>query len=196
MAGVPVRSEEWKGKTVFVMASGPSLSVADVERVAEYSHEHGYPVVVTNTTYQLALWADALFFHDVQWWRVYGDHVKKHFGGLCVTVAKIEDPRVTRINTIDFAYGNSGGGAINLAIHRGAKRIILLGLDGQYAKDGRRHWHQQHKKLGDACSLPRWVTRFPALAEHAKRSGVEVINASRETALTCFARGVLEDLLA
>jgi hypothetical protein len=196
MAVASVRSEEWNGKTVFVLASGPSLTGDDVALVAEYSHEHCCPVVVTNTTYQLALWADALFFHDVQWWRIYGDHVKKHFSGSCVTVAKVVDPCVTHINSIGFAYGNSGGGAINLAIHRGAKRIILLGLDGQYAKDGRRHWHQQHKKLGDAHSLPRWVTRFPSLAEHAKRSGVEVVNASRETALTCFARGVLEDLLA
>jgi hypothetical protein len=71
----------------------------------------------------------------------------------------------------------------------------LLGLDCQYT-GGKRHWHGDHPPgLGNAKSLKKWPTGFKRLASHCKGQGVEVINASRETALDCFERQPLEAVL-
>lgn len=187
----------WSGKTVFVLASGPSLTETDVARVQRYSEQYQCPVVVTNTTFKLAPWADLLFFHDRKWWDIHGAEVGDAFSGLCVTMSSLSTSRVLSLAGTGFkAYRNSGGGAINFAMLAGAKRIITLGLDGKYASDGRRHWHIQHPKLGDAASLPRFVKIFPQLAQDAKSKGVEIINASRDTALICFPRVTLENVLS
>lgn len=188
---------EWRGKTVFVLASGPSLTQPDVDAVRDYRQCYGCPVVVTNTTFKLAPWADLLFFYDRKWWQVHGDEVTKTFGGLCVTVSQTKGPGVLSLQGMGFnAYRNSGGGAISFAMEAGAKRIVLVGLDGKYAADGRRHWHVQHPMLGDATSLPRFIKHFPALAADASKRGVQILNASRDTGLTCFTRVCLDNVLS
>jgi hypothetical protein len=185
----------WKGGTVVVMASGPSLNVADVEMVRQWREaEPNRYVIVTNTTYQLALWADALFFHDMKWWKKFRDDVRKRFQGQLVTVAPVNFKDVDCLRGWN-SYGNSGAAAIALATLAGAERIILLGLDCQYT-GGKRHWHGDHPPgLGNAKSLKKWPTGFKRLASHCKGQGVEVINASRETALECFERQPLEAAL-
>lgn len=90
---------------------------------------------------------------------------------------------------------NSGYQAIGLAYQFGAERIILIGYDMQHT-GGQRHWHGDHPDgLTNATGVQKWATRFPALAKGLQIEGVEVINASRETALTCFPRANLEDVL-
>jgi hypothetical protein len=90
--------------------------------------------------------------------------------------------------------GNSGYQAVSLAILFGAARIVLLGFDMQ-ATGRRLHWHADH---GDGLANPvpqkfkDWSARF---AQLAKLSPVEIINASRETALGCFPRIPLEEAL-
>jgi hypothetical protein len=187
----------WRGQTVFVLASGPSLTTTDVEAVRAYATRYKCPVVVTNTTFRLAPWADLLFFYDRKWWKVHGTEVEKTFKGVCATVSQITTEKVFSLQGTGFnAYRNSGGGAISFALAAGAKRVVLVGLDGKYAADGRRHWHEQHPGLGDAVSLPRFIKYFPALADEAARLGVVVLNASRDTGLTCFPRVCLDDVLS
>ncbi len=79
---------------------------------------------------------------------------------------------------------------------KGWQLVKIERLDGKYAADGRRHWHVQHPRLGNAVTLPRFVRYFPQLALDATSKGVEIINASRDTALTCFPRAALEDVLS
>lgn len=190
-------SGRWNAKTVFVLASGPSLTPPDVEAVKSYTRKHDCPVVVTNTTFRMAPWAELLFFHDRKWWEVHGEEVNATFPGLRVTMASLTAPTILSLAGTGFnAYRNSGAGAISFAVMAGAKRVITLGLDGKYAADGRRHWHAQHPRLGDAATLPRFVKYFPQLARDAAAKGVEIINASRDTALTCFPRATLEDVLS
>lgn len=91
-------------------------------------------------------------------------------------------------------YGNSGAGAVALAALRGAGRVVLLGYDCQTTR-GRKHWHPDHPSvLGNAGSLPKWAEQFRQLMR-AVAGEVDVINATRETALQCFPRAKLEDLM-
>lgn len=129
---------------------------------------------------------------DLKWWQTYGPAVMETFSGERVSVAKY--PRVNRFGAIPH-FSNSGAAAVSLAASRGAKRIVMLGYDCQRT-DGKAHWHGDHvKTLGNAGSLPKWPANFAKLATHLQRMGVEVLNASRATALECFPRVSLEDAL-
>lgn len=89
--------------------------------------------------------------------------------------------------------GNSGYQAINLAYLWGAKAIVLLGLDCSPAKDGKAHWFGQHGPgLTQRQPFDLWQAKFPRLAQDLKDDDVLVLNASRQTALTCFDRVALE----
>lgn len=70
---------------------------------------------------------------------------------------------------------------------------MTIGLDCSKSKDGKAHWFGQHGPgLTQQQPFSLWQDRFPALARDLAAEGVRVINASRETALTCFERMALE----
>lgn len=83
--------------------------------------------------------------------------------------------------------GNSGYQAANLAFLLGARRICLLGFDMQ-PKDGVNHFHGDHR--GGTLTNPNnglyrdWIKGFSELHEALAGEGVELVNCSRETALT------------
>lgn len=93
---------------------------------------------------------------------------------------------------------NSGYQAINLAYLLGASKIVLLGYDMQ--RDGEQvHFfgnHPYHKPGGGPTNslMKDWCEKFVALARDLNNEGVEVINATRKTALTAFDRLVLEEV--
>jgi len=131
---------------------------------------------------------------DRAWWRQYIAEVDATFRGERFSnnghIAKYRTT-YTKI----FSYGNSGAAAISLAASSNAKRIILLGYDCKYGDDGKRHWHGDHPKgLGNAGGIHNWRAKFERLAAELPK-GCEVINASRETALSCFERATLKSVL-
>ena len=71
--------------------------------------------------------------------------------------------------------------------------MILLGYDCQHTA-GLRHWHQDHPgKLGNADGVAEWPAQFAEIMPRLR--GTDVINASRESALTLFPRATLEEAL-
>lgn len=151
---------------------------------------------MTNTTYKAAPWADVLYAMDRKWWEVHLEDVRKSFVGERVSRAKLLHRfGVTHLETFKH-YNNSGAAAISLAAHRGASTIILLGYDCQYT-DGKRHWHGDHPRgMGNAGSIVKWMRGFEELATALEKAGVRVLNATRETALTCWPRTSLDEALA
>lgn len=174
------------------IASGPSLTSQDVELVRQWRNAgEGRRVIVVNTTYQAAPWADELYAMDRAWWNMYGKDAVESFKG--ERTAPLRGIPTAKFRQFDHGK-NSGLGAIALAVSRGAKRVILIGYDGQYAQDGRRHHHGDHPKgLGNAGSVARWPREFDRAAR--RFAGIEIINCSRETALTCWPRMSLEQAL-
>ncbi len=152
--------------------------------------------------------ADVLYACDPHWWE---HHHQKIIEG---TSAELwtQDAAAERkwgLNRIEGVWleglgrdrlhfgGNSGYQAVNLAFLFGAARIILLGFDMQRT-DGKVHFfgiHPYHRSLSDGPTdslLADWAKKFERLALDLAEEGVEVINASRATALTCFERKELE----
>lgn len=89
---------------------------------------------------------------------------------------------------------NSGYQAINLAYLFGAERIILLGYD--MGATGDTHFFGNHPKGLFNGNYRSFVSNFDRLAQDLKRYGVEVINCTRQTALTQFPRGVIDDVFS
>ncbi|SFY16378.1 hypothetical protein [Azotobacter vinelandii] len=127
---------------------------------------------------------------DKAWWERYATEAKASFQGELLTLnANKFGIKTARIEH----YRNSGGGAVSLAIARGARRIILLGYDMQKT-NGQSHWHGDHPKgLGSAGKIAEWPVQFDRLKRD--NSCIEIINCTRETALNCFVRRPLEEVL-
>ena len=132
---------------------------------------------------------------DRPWWEVYHHEVARTFQGERTSLAQLRPAMgVTRLQRFT-PYNNSGAGAVSLAALRGARRIVLLGYDCQRAGT-QVHWHGDHpRQLGNAGKMDGWASSFAQLAKDLQRQGVEVLNASRATALGCFPRVSLDDAL-
>jgi hypothetical protein len=184
----------WKGRQVVCIASGPSLTDEDIAAVRRAAH----PVIVTNTTFRLCPWAEVLFGFDGNWWKEYKAEVDAGFSGAKLTCsmagARMGIPSLRDEKWFE-GFGNSGAAAISLAVVGEARRVVLLGFDCQRT-DGKTHWHGDHPKtLGNARSIGNWPKQFKNVARFAREAGVEVVNSSRQTALTCFTRAPLEAVL-
>jgi len=94
-----------------------------------------------------------------------------------------------RDSVLNFG-GNSGFAAIHLASLWGAARILLLGIDCKYS-NGKRHW------FGDHPEPINKTGRSPSYAVNFERANcpTPIINCSRDTALTCFPRATIEEVL-
>jgi hypothetical protein len=136
-----------------------------------------------------------MFAMDSKWWREYGPECT--FKGERYSMVAEAWPDVQPMPEYITDIGNSGIGAMLLAKHFGARRIVLMGYDCKPAPDGKRHWHGSHtrrrEKLTDAGSLDKWPAQFGRIAR--RFDSIDVVNASRDTALTVWPRVTLEDAL-
>lgn len=95
----------------------------------------------------------------------------------------------------EICTGSNGGyQALNLAILSGAQCIVLLGYDAKPGAQGKKHWFGDHP---DKTSAPYddMARAFKAVAKQLAAAGVEVLNASPDSAIDCFERVTIESLL-
>lgn len=188
-------------------ASGPSLTRAQLARVRGH-----WPVVVVNDSWRLAPWADVLYACDWRWWRKHGGVPAFH--GLKVTLSnslghidawpEIKVLRNTGTAGLERSPSglrtgrNSGYQAINLAVHFGVRRIVLLGYDMKPAPDGRTHWFGDHADWPTRPGIFETVFQpyFQDLARELAAGGVEIINCTLDSALDAFPRRELSRVIA
>ncbi len=189
----------WPGETFAILATGPSLTQADVDSCRGRSR-----VIAVNDAYRLAPWADVLYAADLPWWDAHPD--ASRFAGLkfackpapgkdkqahahLAILTKTGDSGLeTNPSGVRSGRGNSGYQAINLARHLGAARILLLGYDMQ--RSGRKaHFFGSHQSpLVDPPDYRwlEWRTAFATLIAPLAREGISIVNCTRDSALTCF----------
>ncbi len=193
--------------TVICLASGPSLAADDVS----YVRGKG-AVIVVNDAVQLAPWADVLYSSDPAWWqrhkwmrdfagvRVMVDPVRAHKAykppvedhGVLVLKNTGKEGIETSPDGLRTAI-NSGGAAINLAVHMGAKRIVLLGYD-MGRSHGKTHFHDSGP-TPSYSAYDVFIRLIGTMAAPLAASGIAVVNCSRLSALTCFPRMPLAEAL-
>jgi hypothetical protein len=193
----------WPGSTVVCIASGPSLTREDVDYARGKAR-----VIAINANYKVAPWADVWYAADARFWRwVYsgkrppyedGPAFLREYAGMkyCLTsgAADLKGIIVLRrgvesglsLNPAILNTGhNSGYQALNLAVLLGASRILLLGYDMQRGPKGEEHHHADHPNKSRS-NYDRFRKPFSSLVTPLADAGVEVINCTRRTALTCF----------
>jgi hypothetical protein len=165
-------------------------------------------VIAVNNCYQRAPWADVIYGCDRRWWDEYAERAGKICTGEFWTVNPTA-AAVYGLNALSYvpgggissrpstiaAGGNSGFQAVGIALLFGAAKVVLLGFDMQQGIGRRLHWHTDHGgKLHNPTpqSLKNWNRCFEQLAKVAP---VPIVNASRETALTCFPRRSISEAL-
>lgn len=190
----------YPGSTIVCLASGPSLTPDDVDRC------RGYHAIAINDSYRLAPWAVALMASDASWWEHHQGVPEFRGRKYCLKEAPsgewgVETLVMTGRDGIETAPtglrsgSNSGAAAINLAVHFGATRVLLLGYDMQPAR-GRTHWFGDHPvPLRRNSPYGAFMEKFALMVEPLAELGVTVVNCSRETALECFPRQPLEEAL-
>lgn len=188
------------GETWVCIATGPSLTREDVD----YARQHA-AVAVCSDAWRLATDARLMLASDSRWWRKHGDAVNRSFKGQRYTCSHVAarryGPRYLAIGKHagvclepdTVANGElTGYRLINLVIHQKPSRILLLGYDHQHT-GGRTHYFGDHPDKWPNCpNLPNQVGFFQQLADE---SPVPIINCSRETALECFPRAELREVL-
>lgn len=184
----------WVGETCAVIAPGPSLTVAQCERLRGRCRT----IAVNNVAIDCvdsdtgavvparAPWADVLFSQDAKWWRQYRDRAAA-FAGLRVSMTNgvtmdglhqlrlsgrgPYDPRPTHM----ASGGHSGGGAVHLAAHFGATRILLVGFDMR-TNGKRRHYYGNHPPpLNSLGRFATWIKQMRALSTALAARGVTVV---------------------
>jgi predicted O-methyltransferase YrrM len=114
----------------------------------------------------------------------------------CNYVEAVREPGLSTSRTRIHSGLNSGYAAIGLAALWGVSRVILLGFDFKRGPAGESHWHGDHAGgLANLGRLDRWVREMPELGAGLRRAGVRVLNATRDTAITCFQRVALGEAL-
>ena len=191
----------WPGATIVCIASGPSLTQADVDSVRGKAK-----VIVINTSYLKAPWADVLYACDAKWWKWNKGAPSFHGLKYALTTESGRWPGVQVLKrggtdglslkpTSLVTGSNSGYQAVNLAFHLGGPgcRIVLLGYDMQRGPKGEEHWHPDHP-MKSRNPYKQWIRLFGTLVKPLQDKGVEIINCSRRTALECFPGRPLQEV--
>lgn len=122
----------------------------------------------------------------------------------------------------DFYYfndgGSSGANASQTTICMGYEKIILVGVDCSYVEflpetehkgtnlrigktpeKNPNYWFDDYQQEGDEYNIPRGADfhapTWNILSQRAKKRGIEIVNCSTTTTLTCFRRGDLKEEL-
>lgn len=174
---------------------------------------HKEHVIAVNMAYQLGDWTDILFWGDDS----YFSREKKsllNYNGLritCMHKMQVEYSRIVKhvLRDPKKQFGlsvrdnvvvwnkNSGAATINIATLLGVKQIILLGFDMKLDDNQNQHWHKCYKSpvktVGGTFKMH--LRGFPAIAEDAKRLGVEILNCNMDSNIEDFRKVTLKDVL-
>lgn len=187
---------DWQGQTVAIVASGPSIATFDFERIA------GLRTIAVKDGYKMVPNADVLMIGDHRYSRR-RENFEDYKGGLILYTDPVPLPECWCADTrIQFIPKVPGRGlsinsrelrgtftttnlAINYAFLRGSKRILLVGVDGKPAKDGRRWFNSDRKEdWHTRYSKQKWG--YNRLPDDLRKYGVAVFNLNPDTAITVF----------
>jgi len=196
---------DWVGETAFVLCGGTSVTDEQCALLA------GRKVIAVNTMYRKVMDAPIMFFADMWWFREEKREslgTWKAFKGLKVTKEVIQSepnmclvfwssPTVgiaTRPDSVALGH-TSAQAAMNIAVHKGASRIVLVGVDNCRV-NGRAHCHKEYPET--RCLEEGWEKKdrdFSYTVEPLKKMGVEVLNASPISTLTFWPKCDLMEVL-
>jgi len=200
----------WPHSTVFILGGGPSINQVDLnlihnKNVIGVNNSYGHPI--GKGKYIPRDWVDICYFGDGRWWKWHKDNLKKFQGIICSSDGNMQVVDTVRwVKRGDHSIGIetkngyiawnrcSGLSAINLAYHLGAKRVILLGFDMK-AVDGKNNWHDDHPVHRSRNNYLKYLSIIPDIKRDADKLGLEILNATKDSAIIDFEKVNIEDVL-
>lgn len=205
----------WAGETAVLIACGPSVKKTQIQTVKNAFYAGECKVMVVNRAYEAAPFADAMYAADAQFWNAHIEAVRDtHIPLLfCAERRPCEQWGLwwTPGPDGDAAAGHSAHGlsddpsyihfgchsgfqALNVAVHLGAKRILLIGYDCHH--NGGRHFHEDHPTGWMNAESPNmWLPPYRQAASQLKAWGVEVLNCSPGSAIDVFPQATVGSVL-
>lgn len=202
------------GQDVFIVGGGYSVKNTNID----YLHDKN--TIAINDSYEILPNATALFWCDNSWsgrefdkLQIHNTKLRFHPRRYAEThIAKdIKAPAgATVLNkTGDYGYdpnidnvcGNNGGvQCLNFVINLGAKRIYLIGYDmrDDPLQRGTTHWHDKHLlEIRHDTYSRLFIPSMISLNTEVRRLGlnVEIINCSKTSALHCFEKRTMKELV-
>lgn len=196
---------DWSDKPIIILASGPSAKDAPFDIIEDRAR-----VIAVNNSWTLYPRSDALFACDYEWYKA--NRGAPDFAGLKITsdnrtlhrwpevkyakrIRGYDTILVSQKGVIGWG-GNSGFQAINLAVHMGAKKIILIGFDMRIDKG--LHWHGRHEgRLSNPTTgaVDRWRRVTDAAYAQLSSLGISAYNCSPVSELAAYPKVSLEEAL-
>jgi len=180
---------------------------------------HDKHIIGVNVAYQLGDWVDIAFCGDQNFVKLHEDRMYE-FPGLTVTCSPVSiksrwmkylqrvnaGPRNLTKNTSQVCWNkSSGAAAINLAVHLGAARIILVAFD-MTLLNNKQHWHNAYRTGSPDITDPteqrkkektigRHLAAFPGITHSLSKLGVPIYNISPDSSISSIEKKTLEELL-
>lgn len=200
------RWPDWSGRTAVCIATGPSLTESQINRVKQSRLSDGCRVIAINEAglhqYQplAAPWADIMYAADRALW----SHYQPKFAGLRVSGEAVEDVDTIPLKMLEpdepmpreagsvVSGGHSGFQAIGLALTLGVSRVVLLGFDcgAGPARNCHTNRPEQFKRNVNMGAWAELYNRVPR-----EWPDVEVYNCSMISRITAFPKIELESIL-
>ena len=213
-----------KDKTFICIATGPSITEEDIAYVKSMKQQYpdDIKIVAVNDAWRLfydsekqsCQLLDHLYAADDTWWNTYLEEINQCIDRdqikLWIPVKK-DFAKKHNMNYIKLYHGknglctedmalysgsHSGYQAINLSYHLGAKKIVLLGYDMKVKDTSHIHYFGNHPKglRNSPNGYTKWVSHYNKLSVDANRCGLDIINCSRDTAITCFTQAIIQEI--
>lgn len=207
--------ELWPDSTVFIIGGGESLIGFDYSPIKNYriiGVNNAYGDLVKKTDkkvyYAPRDWVDVCFFGDTRWFEWHRESLKSYSGLIVTSLQNLKSvPWIKCINRSNkegieknknlLSWNRcSGLSAINLAVHFGAKKIILLGFDMKKG-NGRDNYHNDHLVNADIKYNPyeRFMKSVPHIKADADKLGIEIINTCMDSGMDHFPKVPFEEVL-
>lgn len=191
--------KDWVGEIVAIVASGPSVDAFNFDRIA------GMKTIAVKDGFLKVPNADVLMIGDHRYARR-APALSTFLGPLILYTDSVPLPQGLRDGRIRFIPKVAGGGlskqrdrlqgtftttalAINLAVLRGSKRILLVGVDGEPGPNGER-WFKGSSapdaKEGWARRYNRQRWGYSRLPRDLEPMGVEVFNLNLNSKVLTF----------
>jgi len=187
----------YAGRTIVILGGGPGIpDKSIIDRLPQ-------PIMVLKHAVSLRSDADIFFWAGRQWHEQFAPLIASFRGKYSIRRGQAPElnPICTQVSRMKYAdpyfsldprlVGGYcvGGSAINIAAHFGAKRILLLG----YNMAGG-HWFPNHPTpVPSSNAHARHRAGIESMVPALRELGIEVINCTPKSALTCFPKGRIED---
>ncbi len=186
--------KDFDGQDVYIIGGGPSLKGFNWRKLI------GKNTIGCNSAFRKGSGiCNICFFSDIKFIDAFHDELCEYAGRVVTHHPKLRETKIDWLHVVErtkrglgidkVTYGgNSGCGAINLALMMGAKRVLLLGFDCKPGKDNEPNWHKWQLDAMAPDLHAKFLKGFKQLAEALPLvfPDREIINLNPDSAIPFF----------